>query len=252
MSATVKTEIGRVVWHDLVTNDVETAKRFYTELLGWGIETWKPGEMDYSMIMANEQSHGGFVDPGQDVPSHWVGYVIVEDVDKTVAKAKKAGATIHRDPFDIPEVGRTAVVGDPQGAIICPFTPAGDPPTSAGTFIWDELITDDVDAAKSFYSKVLGWKPTDVDMGQIGTYTLFKRNGDADAAGAMKRPPGAEGPPAWLTYLATDDVDASVQTAIELGAKAIMEGMDVPNIGRLAVIEDPTGAVVGLFKPSES
>lgn len=252
MSATVKTEVGRFMWHDLVTNDVEGAKKFYTELLGWGIDTWKPGEMDYPMIMANDQAHGGFRDPGQEVPSHWVGYVIVEDVDKTVKKAQKAGATIHREPFDVQEVGRIAVIGDPQGAIIAPMTPAGEPATSAGTFVWDELVADDIDAAKSFYEEVIGWKPTDVDMGPAGTYTLWKRDGDTDAGGALKKPSGAQGPPMWLTYLATDDVDVTVKRAKELGANAMMEGTDVENVGRLAVIQDPTGALVGLFKPSES
>jgi predicted enzyme related to lactoylglutathione lyase len=60
VSTGVQTRVGQFVWHDLLTTDVERAQSFYTELLGWEIETWKPGEMDYPMIKANGVQHGGF------------------------------------------------------------------------------------------------------------------------------------------------------------------------------------------------
>ena len=68
----------------------------------------------------------------------------------------------------------------------------------------------------------------------------------------MQKPPGAVGPTTWLTYLATEDVDAAVAKAKGLGASACREGMDVADVGRVAVLADPTGAVFGLFTPSGS
>ena len=259
MSVTGKSEVGRIVWHDLLTNEVAKAKNFYAELLGWKYQiehasdfAWNSGEADYPLILANGEAHGGFVDPGQDITSHWLAFVMVEDVDAVIMRAKKLGATIDREPFDILGVGRTAVIRDPQGAIICPYIPTHDLPPPSGTFPRDELITDDVESAKKFYGGLFGWKVRDVDMGPLGTYTVFKRDGGNDAAGAMNRPPGVKGSTIWLTYIFTDDVDATVVKAKKLGAIIQMEGLDVPNVGRIAILVDPTGAVFGLFKPSKS
>ena len=112
-------------------------------------------------------------------------------------------------------------------------------------------MTTDVEDAKRFYGEVVGWEAHEMDMGPSGSYTLFN-SGGADRAGCMTMPPSAEGtPPAWLTYLGTDDVDATAEKAESLGATIMMAAFDVPTVGRLAVIADPTGAIVGLYKPAE-
>jgi predicted enzyme related to lactoylglutathione lyase len=152
--------------------------------------------------------------------------------------------------MDIPEVGRMAVTRDPQGAVLSLFTPAGDPPTSEGVFVWDELVTGDVESAKRFYGEVIGWKASDQEMPN-GVYTIFN-SGEAQRAGCMTFPPAAEGPPRWLPYLGTADVDASAARAEELGATSFMGPTDVPDVGRVAVLGDPTGAAFGLFQPSET
>jgi uncharacterized protein len=89
-----------------------------------------------------------------------------------------------------------------------------------------------------------------MDMGEMGTYTIFQRAGEVDVAGCMAIPAGMQAPPHWLPYIVPDDVDKTVDRAKELGANAFQEGMDIPNVGRIAIIQDPTGAVFGLFKPS--
>jgi predicted enzyme related to lactoylglutathione lyase len=148
----------------------------------------------------------------------------------------------------VPEVGRFAVIADPQGAVLSAYEPAGEPPAGEGTFVWDELLTTDVEGAKRFYGEVFGWAAADMDMGGGGTYTMFKRAGDTDAAGLMRKPDEQPGPPAWLTYLGTDDVDATVAKAGDLGGTTFMAARDIPNVGRFAVLADPTGAVFALFK----
>ena len=255
----IKAEVGHVVWHDLLTNDVTRAKRFYAELLGWEYQiehasdfVWKRGEADYPLIMSQGEAHGGFVDPGQDMPSCWVAYIAVENVDVVVAKAKLLGATVIRKPFDTPGVGRSAVIQDLQGTIICPHVATHNFPSPRGTFLRDELITEDVELAKIFYGDLFAWQANSVAREPMGNYTLFKGADDTDAVGVMKRSLGAAGSAIWVTYLATDDVNSTVDKAKKLGAIVHIEATDVPNMGQFAVLADPTGAVFGLLLPHES
>ena len=244
LSTGVQTAIGKFVWHDNMSTDAAKAKDFYTELFGWELEPF-PGA-DYKMIKAGGSLHGGFGAAQGGAPSAWTGHILVEDVDATADKAKSAGGTVITEPMDIPDVGRFAVIADPQGAVFSAFASTGDSPGGEGTFVWDELVTTDVDDAKRFYGEVLGWTSKDLPMGP-GTYTMFKRAGDADVGGLMQRP-REDIPPSWTTYIGTQDTDASVAKARELGATILMEPMDVPEHGRFAIIQDPTGAVFGVWQ----
>jgi uncharacterized protein len=249
MSTGVQTLIGKFVWHDNNATDTTRAIDFYTSLLGWETELWKSGETEYPMIKAGGQSHGGFGPTQGGAPSHWLGHVLVEDVDETVNRVSAAGGNVLAEPFDIPDVGRIAVFADPQGAVVSAYAPSGDPPASEGTFVWDELVTSDLDAAKRFYGEVFGWTARDTDMGPEGsTYVIFQRGGDVDTAGALTLPDPAP-PSHWMPYVAAADVDATAARVPELGGTVIREPFDVPEVGRLAILADPNGAVFGLFKP---
>jgi predicted enzyme related to lactoylglutathione lyase len=244
-------EPGSLVWNDFNTRDVEAAAAFYKELLGWDYEIFMPGELDYAMIVSGGQMHGGFPSIPEGTPAHWVGNVAVESVDETAGKAKAAGGRILVDPVDFPGVGRYAVIADPQGAVLALFQPAGEGAFGEGVFVWNELVTSDVEAAKRFYGDVFGWTAADMDMGGGFTYTIFKRAGDDTAAnrlaGAM--PLGdIPAPPHWLSYIAPDDIDATAARAAELGATIMREPWDIEGVGRIAIVQYPTGAVFGLFK----
>ena len=248
--STVETAVGRFVWHDHVSGDPEAARRFYEELLGWDFEVWKAGEWDYPMIKVNDTTYGGFGPSQGGAPPHWLGHVLVDDVDAAAGRVTASGGTIVAEPMDIPEVGRMVVVSDPQGAVFSLYASAGEPQVSEGVFVWDELVTTDVEAARRFYGEVVGWEAHDVDMGNDYIYTLF-RSGGTDRAGCSPQPPGSEGaPPAWLTYLGTADVEATLEQARSLGVTTVyMEPTDVPTVGQLAVFADPSGAAIGLFNP---
>src|SRR5215203_4460984 len=253
MSTETQTLIGKFVWHDHTSGDVEKAKSFYTELLGWEIEMFDGGGMNYPMIRANGAMHGGFGESQGGSPPHWLGHVAVEDADQTAEKVKAAGGTIYYGPSDIPEVGRFFIFADPQGAVLSAFTSSGPPqgPPAEGAFVWDELATSDIDAAKTFYSDVFGWTTRDMDMGGGVTYSIFERPGGGDAGGGMPLTEDMKThgvPPNWLAYLGTDDVDASTDKAKELGATVHMEPTDIQRVGRFAVLQDPTGAAFALFK----
>ena len=120
-----------------------------------------------------------------------------------------------------------------------------------GSFHWNELATSDVDGAKAFYSEIIGWSFDEMPNMAGGTYWIAK-SGDDMAGGLMAMPPAApEGtPPHWMSYIAVDDVDAAVAKVGELGGAVLAEAFDIPNIGRMAVIQDPQGAVVSLMTPA--
>lgn len=255
----IKVEVGDVVWHDLLTHDVTGAKRFYAELLGWQYQiehasdfVWQRGEADYPLIMSGGKAHGGFVDPGQGMHSYWVAYVAVENVDVVTAKAKGLGATVMREPFDTPGVGRSAVIQDRQGIIICPHVATHNFPPPSGTFLWDELITEDVKRAKIFYGELFNWQINPVAREPMGNYTRFQCADGSDVVGVMQRSLGAAGSAVWVAYLATDDVTSTVAKAKKLGAIVHIEATDVLNMGQFAVLTDPTGAVFGLLAPPQS
>jgi predicted enzyme related to lactoylglutathione lyase len=245
--STVQTLVGKFVWHENYSNDPGSAQNFYNQLFGWETEVWKPGEADYGMIKAGDEAHGGIVKSPEGGSPGWLASVLVEDVDETVTKAEAAGGQIVSAPTDVPEIGRIAVIADPQGAVISVYAPAGEAPNPEGTFVWDELATSDPDAAKDFYTEVFGWTAQPVDMGD-GSYTMFKRAGDIDVGGASKVQEGA--PSAWVPYIATDDIDATASRAKELGGTVKHEPTDIPNMGRFAIIKDPAGGVFGLWKGS--
>lgn len=213
-----RTQIGRVIWHDLLTNDIAEALRFYADLFGWTYQiehatdfAWRLGEeADYPLILADGAAHDGFVEVEEDVSSHWLAWV--EDADAAAAMAEVLGATVERAPFDVPGVGRGAVIQDPQGALICPFVPSYRFPCPSGTFVWDEITTGDVESAERFYRELFGWTAYAAEVDKLGRYTVFTRGGGADAAGAAERLPGAAGPAAWVPYLAANDVDGGLSS----------------------------------------
>jgi len=244
--STVATRIGKFVWHEQVSDDPKQAQGFYTQLFGWGTEAFKPGEMDYTMISSGGQTHGGFSKAMEGAPPpHWLSHVAVENLDETIEKAKSAGGKVAAGPFDMEDVGRMAILLDPQGAFISAYQSFAEGSGAAGVFVWDELGTTDADGAQRFYEKVFGW--TTKDMGEeYGGYRIFHR-GEEQIGGLMKNPDPSI-PAAWTPYVGVDDTDATCAKAKKLGAEVIVEPMDVPNVGRFAIVKDPQGAVFGVIK----
>lgn len=120
-----------------------------------------------------------------------------------------------------------------------------------GRILWNELITDDQKACGDFFTGLLGWQRKEVDAGPMGTYTLFQVGGE-DVAGMMN--PVTEfskgRPPFWSAYIEVDDVDACAAKAEELGGKVIAIPADIPDVGRVCMITDPSGAPVCLITPA--
>jgi hypothetical protein len=245
---------GRFVWFDLMAPDVEAAKAFYPAVMGWGTQIWEAPGMSYTMWTAGERPLGGFMPMPPDAVAggahpHWLAYVSVPDTDATVARAGELGAKIMVPPTDIPTVGRFAVIADPQGATIAPFTPApgsmGPPegPPAVGDFSWHELATSDYEAAFAFYSELFGWeKVSQFDMGpDLGIYQLYGRGG-APLGGMYTKNAHMPGPPAWLHYARVADVNAVVEPVRQHGGQILNGPMEVPGGDWILMVLDNQGA----------
>jgi hypothetical protein len=119
-----------------------------------------------------------------------------------------------------------------------------------GTFCWVELASTDLEAAKKFYGGLFGWTFKDTDMGPDGVYTIFQLDGrDAAALYALKKEQLDSGmPPCWSCYVAVENADETAKQAKAAGATVIVEPFDVMEHGRMAVLQDPTGAVFCLWQ----
>jgi predicted enzyme related to lactoylglutathione lyase len=117
-----------------------------------------------------------------------------------------------------------------------------------GQIIWNELLTRDPEAAKEFYSELIGWDPQSSGMPGMD-YTLLKNNGK-DAGGMMMMPADVPAmvPSHWAAYIAVDDVDAVAAKVESLGGKIIVPPTDIPNVGRFCTLADPTGATISVLK----
>jgi hypothetical protein len=120
---------------------------------------------------------------------------------------------------------------------------------NTGRIVWHELVTPDPKAALGFYGELFGWTATEMDMGAMGTYTLFKA-GDIQVGGAVAPPPGKNVPPSWLGYCSVPDVEAAIATATKLGGSAMSPVIEIPNVGRFAVVLDAQGAALAPMTPA--
>ena len=257
MQESVAYKPGTFCWVELGTTDGEAAKKFYTQLFSWDYTDNPVGPSGvYTILKQNGKDVGALYRMPEEmtsngVPPHWMSYVSVANADETAAKAKSLGATLMKEPFDVYTMGRMAVIQDPTGAMFALWQPgthqgAGIVNTP-NSLCWNELATKDAAKAGEFYSGVFGWAKNVQQMGPM-TYTSFI-NGDRPAGGMYEPGPEmGEMPPNWMVYFAVADADATLVRALELGGKSCAPLMDVPGVGRMAVMTDPQGAAFAVIK----
>src|SRR6202521_3485363 len=248
---------GTFCWVELGTTDGEAAKKFYTQLFGWSFTDSPVGpDMVYTMLKLDGKDVGALYQmpvemTSQGIPPNWLSYVSVASADESAGKAKELGATVMKEPFDVMDVGRMAVVQDPTGAIFAIWqagTHKGAGVVNVpNSFCWNELATPDTTKAGDFYTGLLGWEKNIQNFGPM-EYTMFT-NGERPAGGMFKLTPEMGNiPPHWLVYFAVDDCDAKTQKATELGGSVMKPPDDIPGIGRFSILIDPQGAAFAIIK----
>ncbi|MEL7058451.1 MAG: VOC family protein [Acidobacteriota bacterium] len=249
---------GNFVWYELMTTAPQEALDFYGKLIGWTHMTDDVAGMPYTMVVNGERPIAGVMElPAEAIeagaPSHWLGYVGVEDVDATVAKAEAAGSTVVVAAMDVPNVGRMAVLHDPQGAVVAVFRPEGDDMSApaapgAGDFSWHEMLADDWEKAWSFYSDWVGFEAGEtMDMGEAGKYHMFHAGG-RPLGGMYNKPAEVQGPSAWLYYVTVENLDDAVARVAELGGQVLVGPIEVPGGDHIAQCMDPQGAAFALHQ----
>lgn len=247
---------GTISWVDLTTPDIEGARAFYTDLLGWEVQRSDTPDGVYYVAEVCDAEVAGLMAQtpavaGLHVPPEWTVYVRVEEIEAAVAAVEKAGGSVIQAPTSIPGDSRMAVVSDPTGASFALFEHAdglgielwGEP----GALILCEELTRDPLAAALFYEAALGWKAETSEM--AGTpYTLFRVDG-TEVAGMMPMPPPvpAEAPSHWMVAFAAADCAAAATRAVSLGGRVLV----APTAERrFAVLEDPQGGVFAIMEPA--
>lgn len=248
---------GMPIWYELLTSDVEGAKRFYGDIVGWTTTVFPSpgGGMDYTILNVGETGVGGLAGLPDGAPTGpgWFAYFHVADVDAKVAENEAAGGKTHMPATDLPGVGRIAMIADPQGIVFYLMAPApsmGDQQSTSfsanlpGRCSWNELVTTDQTTALPYYSALLGWTSKEaMPMGEMGDYT-FLDCGET-RIGAMMDRASPDQPLKWTFYFAIPDVDAAVDKVKAGGGTVIMGPMDVPGGQRIILAIDPQGASVG-------
>jgi predicted enzyme related to lactoylglutathione lyase len=242
---------GEFIWYELITPDPDGAKAFYDAVMGWDVGPPSDDHMAYREIRAGSGHAGGMMQLTYDMAAHgarptWLGYIGVDDVDQSVASIEQGGGKVLMPAFDIPNVGRIALVADPQGVPFYVMRGASEEtsnafsPTEAGHCSWNELATGDQAAALDFYTSRFGWTKGDVmPMGDMGDYQFITHHGVMLGA-MMTAAPG--NPSRWRFYFRGADVDAAKQ-AVEAGGGTVVHGpQEVPGGDRILIGTDPQGA----------
>ncbi len=252
---------GKIVWHDLLTNDPAASKRFYGELFGWEFESvgsfvGMGSDTAYTLIRHNGRLIGGMIDTkvlnNRTDISQWVVVMSVDDVDAAAQSFTDNGGSVLTPPRDLQRRGRIAVVQDPAGALLALLEAKdGDPvdrEPELGDFLWNELWTVDVDGATKFYSDAAGYEAadwdTDSDEESPANYRLLKQ-GDKPRAGILANP-FDDLDPVWVSYLRVESPAAITARVEELGGKVIVEARPRALGGEVAFIAGPSEAGIAL------
>lgn len=255
---------GTPSWVDLSTTDVDVAKRFYSTLFGWEYQDNPMGDGQvYSMARIGGLAAGAMYqqvseEAEMELPSHWKIYIAVDDVDAIAARVPEFGGSVMMAPFDVFTAGRMCIVQDPTGGTIHFWQANGQIGAEVrdehGAITWAELLTQDQARAGEFYSELLG-----VTVGDSGMptpegepYHLISVEGEPKG-GIMTMPANLvemRVPPHWEVYFAVDDAAAAVDAAKSMGGEVMFGPEDMGDIGVIAVLQDPQGAVFGINQPA--
>lgn len=247
--------IGKIIWNDLITEDLDAARAFYGALFGWTFED--AGRRDgrrYLIASVNGVYVGGILEVSERSDgkplSRWLPYASVEDVDVAARRTTSLGGQVAVAPMNV-GMGRVAAIIDPEGAVMgLARSRVGDPADASttpaiGRIVWTELLANDPQAAASFYASVIGYDPDTVPR-RGGEYTWLVYRG-VQRAGLFKNP-AANADPTWLAYFAVDDPVAATARVKTLGGTVVLPPSEEVREGTIAVVIDPTGAVLVLQK----
>jgi predicted enzyme related to lactoylglutathione lyase len=247
---------GTPDWVDIGSPDMDATAAFYGGLFGW--TTTEPGPVEetggYRMFLKDGKMVAGLGPAQEGMPTVWTTYVAADDAEATTELVKANGGMVFVEPMDVMDAGRMAIFADPAGAMFGVWQAGqhtgAELKGAAGSVVWSELWTRDVEAVKAFYAAAFGLEASEFP-GSEGQYFILSV-GEDGVAGVL--PMGdefpAEIPSNWVTVFASDDTDATVAKATSLGASVMREAVDMDEVGRLAYLIGPHGEPFGILTPA--
>jgi hypothetical protein len=245
---------GQIVWHDLFTSDRPRSMAFYERVAGWHYETehatdfaWGGGEKDFVLALLENEAGAGFAETPPILPNGWIAYGEVADVDVAAAEAEKLGGTIVREPFEVPGVGRNALVRDPLGALVGISLSRHDFPVPHRQFGVEIYLSDSVAFPTEFYTRLFGWTmgspagAREVDQPVVGP-------SGREVAVHLTGTHPMETPATWIPNLKVRDPRRALADAEELGAKPFRPMSAECAQGAFSFLRDPNGATLCLAK----
>jgi hypothetical protein len=239
----------------LISDDAAAASSFYAALFGWDMERAKDG--GYAVRHKGQMIAG--ISPldessGEVEESFWLVGLTVDDIDNALQGASLGQAKIYEDAHHVSDYGRFAVIADRQNAPVLLIEP-GEKPLGRGrdhgSWVWAELWTNDVEDAASFYGEVFGVGRDTVDRGGHD-YDVFTSR-EKPRSGIIKIPENLETvEPGWAPYVAVSDMAASLAKVKELGGRVVFGQTDHPATASVALIMDPSGAVLFIYQIGSS
>ena len=237
---------GFFCWVDAAVTDPAASHKYFSELFGWGRRVRPTDQAQAYNIMTLHGEHvAGICRVEPEGPSQWMSYLLVENLEKATERAQELGAEVLRSNDEIKRFGRMSVLQDPTGAILALWeSEKGEPgiPFGPGSIGWTELITPELEKATKFYSELTGWKYHDTKFGDL-EYRIFSLHGQ-EVCG-MK---SGEGRSRWMVHFCVDDCDETFQRGVELGGTELLAPFDLKDIGRCAVLADPSGGPFGVVQ----
>lgn len=246
---------GGFIWYELLTSNVVDATHFYSNVVGWSAESMHAGCVTYQLFKTDTAPVAALIDTSAGADSSlagWISYLGVENVDAVLEGVIRLGGTVRQAPSDAPDIGRFAIIADPQGALLGLFAPTPDNPGRAppypaptGHVGWHELYTSDPDAAFAFYSEAFGWKKDHAfEMGAAGPYQLFSIGG-RPVGGIMRKPHGVP-TPLWNPFIQVADIMLAEQHITARSGKVFDGPREVPGGDWTLKCIDPQGAMFAL------
>ncbi len=251
---------GQFSWVDLMTTDMDGASGFYRQVFGWDRQDQDTqGGPPYAMWHMGDAAVGGMGEIGAEMqaagmPPVWNSYVTVDDAEAVTARVEGLGGKVTMPVMQIMDAGWMAFLADPEGAQFAIWQKNTHPGSGIcnepGSLCWNELATRDVDRACEFYGALLGW--TFNDMPNAHTRYVAAHVGEGMNAGIMQMDEEwGDMPSHWMVYFATDDADAASERVTQAGGKVCHGPFDIP-VGRMAVLNDPQGAVFSIIRLARS
>jgi predicted enzyme related to lactoylglutathione lyase len=250
--------LGTIAWVDMQTPDLDKAKRFYGELLGW---SFVGGDDPKTQFYTTAQIRGRRVAGISKLPSQsktrpaWTVYLATENAEDTARRIKDAGGTVLMPPMDVMELGRMAILADPTGANFGIWQAkehrGAQVIEEPGAMAWHEIYTHDVTKARDFYARVFGLEQRRLDSPSLEYWTLHKGAKTAFGVMQMTSSMPADLPAHWNTYFAVADADAAAKKVTALGGTVMAPPFDTPH-GRMSVVIDPSGAAFCAIKLATS